>query len=125
MKSINKQKLFLIFVVAIIGLPIFLFSLPRLSDYLKEKDTILNVIVVKLQIVESIRISDQLELQSIANKTMNTYLLTTQELCKKQYFHLKTKCELSDLNKSNLHTLNAVLETGILDIVEAQKTVLE
>ncbi len=121
MAFITKQKLILILVVIIIGLPLFLFGTPRLSDYLKEKDAIINVITLKRQIVESIKTSDQLKLQIIANKTMGAYFFTIQELCKKQYFQLKTNCELSDLNKSNLQTLSAVLETGIFEIVEAQE----
>ncbi|MDP4011865.1 MAG: hypothetical protein Q8P72_06615 [Candidatus Roizmanbacteria bacterium] len=121
MAFITKQKLILISVIIIIGLPLFLFGTPRFSEYLKEKDAIINVIALKLQIVESIKTSDQLELQIIANKTLSTYLLTIQELCKKQYFQLKTNCELSDLNKSNLQTLSTVLEIGILEIVEAQE----
>lgn len=121
MAFITKQKLISTLIIIFIGLPLFLFGTPRLSDYLKEKDAIINVITLKLQIVESIKITDQLELQTIANKTMDTYLFTIQKLCHKQYFQLKANCKLSDLNKSNLQMLNSVLEIGILEIVDAQE----
>lgn len=108
----------------IIGIIIFLFGSPHLDDFLNDKNDSINTISLKLQIVESIRSSDQPEMRQSALVTMNKYELAKEEICKKQYFYLKSECELRELNKSSLQRLNSLLEVGIQEIVEIQNTVL-
>lgn len=117
----KMPKMYLIPILFIIGILVFLFGSPQINEKLKEKNSILGIVLQKLEILESISKISTSEMQKIANDTQETYLKTMSELCRKQYFYLKTDCELSDLNKSNLLKLSQILETGILEIVEAEK----
>ncbi|MDA1316621.1 MAG: hypothetical protein O3B87_01195 [bacterium] len=115
------RKLFLVPIFILIGIPVFLFGTPRIIEKLNEKYYIEKNALQKLEIIESVSTTSTLEVQKIAKDTRGTYLETWLELCRKQYFNLKTDCKLSDLNKSNLRKLNQILETGILEIVEVEK----
>jgi len=44
---------------------------------------------------------------------MNKYALVKEKLYKKHCFYMRSNCELSQLNKSNLSELNTLLKTGI------------
>lgn len=121
--TLKKTLLFVI--VFIIGIGIFLFGSPHLDDFLNEKKDILNTISIKLQIVESIQSSDQPEMRQTADVTMRKYSVMKQDLCKKRYFYLKSECELRELNKSSLNSLNSLLETGIQEIVAVQNSLQE
>lgn len=121
----NVQKFFLVLGIFIIGLIIYLFGSVKIIEYLNEKNSIVSTIAQKIQIIESVKASDKLEFQRVGNATMDTYHKTVSELCRKQYFYLKTECELTDLSKSNLWTINKILETGIRKIIEVQDTQLE
>ncbi len=116
------KKTLLLVIVFIIGIGIFLFGSPHLDDFLNEKKDIINIISLKLQIVESIQSSDQPEMRQSADATMKKYKLKKEGFCKKRYFYLKSECELRELNKSSLTDLNALLETGIQEIVEVQNS---
>lgn len=125
MLSKNIKKFLLLLIILVIGIGIFLFGSPHLEDFLNEKKDIIGTISIKLQIVESIQSSDQPEMQRSADVTMEKYKLKKEEFCKKRYFYLKSKCELRELNKSSLNTLNSLLETGILEMVEVQDSLQE
>ncbi len=118
------KKILLPVIIFIIGVIIFLFGSPHLENFLNEKKDLINTITLKLQIVESIRSSDQPEMRQSADVTMKKYEIKKQEFCKKRYFYLKSECELRELNKSSLNTLNSLLEKGIQEIVEIQNEVL-
>ena len=119
------KKILLFIGVLTVGFFTFIFGSPRLDDYLKEKNTTINTVTTKLQIVDSVQSSKQPAMQQSANATMNKYALMKEELCKKQYFYLRSNCELTQLSKANLRSLNALLEQGIQDIVTTQNEVLK